>query len=68
MQTYRELGYSSAPDGVRSYLQALAALIHSKESRHSYHGRLGGPQSWSGRCVEEKNPILSGIQPWSSSM
>jgi hypothetical protein len=36
--------------------------------RYPSDRRLGGPQRWSGRCGEEKNLALSGIEPGPSSL
>jgi hypothetical protein len=48
---------------VSGQLHAPADLTQSKEPRHTFVRRLGGPQSLSGRCGEEKNPALPGIKP-----
>jgi hypothetical protein len=46
---------------VSDQLHAPAALSPTKESRYPLDRRLGGPQSQSGRCGEEKNPFLPEI-------
>jgi hypothetical protein len=46
---------------------APAALTPKKEQRNPMDRGLFGPKSWSGRCVEEKNPSLAGIETPSSS-
>jgi hypothetical protein len=47
-------------------LHALAALLAGKELQVPI-GRLGGPQSRSGRSEEKKNLELSGIETESSN-
>jgi hypothetical protein len=48
-------------------LHAPATLPPAKESRYSLDRRTGWPQNRSGRCGEEKNLALPGIEPWWSS-
>jgi hypothetical protein len=44
-------------------LRPRVALPTGKEPPYPLDGRLGGPQSRSGRCGGEKNLALSGIEP-----
>jgi hypothetical protein len=44
-------------------LHAPVALPPRKEPLYPLDMRLGGPQSRSGRCGEEKDLSLSGIEP-----
>jgi hypothetical protein len=46
---------------------APAALPPGKEPRYPLDRRVGGPQDRSGRCGEENNLSLLGIEPGSSS-
>jgi hypothetical protein len=46
---------TSALDGVSGQLHVPAALLQGKEPHFPLDRRLGGPQSRSGRCGEEKN-------------
>jgi hypothetical protein len=49
---------------VSCQLHAPAALPPGKEPRYPLYGRLGGPQSRSGRSGEKKNSQpLSGLEP-----
>jgi hypothetical protein len=52
---------------VSGQLHAPAALPPGNHPRYPLERRLGGPQSRSGRCGEENNLALSGIEPWPSS-
>jgi hypothetical protein len=45
----------------------LPLYVLGKSPQYPLIRRLGGPQSRSGRCGEEKNPALSGIESGSSS-
>jgi hypothetical protein len=48
---------------VSGQLRALDALPPGEEPWYPLDRRMGGPQSWSGRGVEEKNSqLLSGIE------
>jgi hypothetical protein len=55
---------------VSGQLHVQAALPRGKRPRYPLDRRLGGPQSWCGRCGEEKtpcresNPGLSARSPW----
>jgi hypothetical protein len=51
---------------VSCQLHTPAALPRGKSPRYPLDRRLGGPQSWSGRC-DEKNLALPGIEPGPSS-
>jgi hypothetical protein len=48
---------------VSGQLHAPAALPWGKSPRYPLDRRLGGPQRGSGRCGEEKNLALPGIEP-----
>jgi hypothetical protein len=45
----------------------LPLYLRGKSSRYSIDRRLDGPQSRSGRCGEEKNLALPGIETGTSS-
>jgi hypothetical protein len=47
---------------VSGQLHAAGALARGKSHRYPLDRRLGGPQNWSGRCGEEKNLALPGIE------
>jgi hypothetical protein len=52
---------------VNSLFHARAALPPGESPWYPLDRRLGGPQSWSGHCGEEKNLALPGIKPGPSS-
>jgi hypothetical protein len=52
---------------VSGQLEAPAASPPSDYPQYPLDSWLGGPQSWFGRCGEGKDPVLSEIEPQSSS-
>lgn len=44
------------------YLHVPASLPSRKEPQYLLDKRLGGPQWRSGRCGEERSPVLPGIE------
>jgi hypothetical protein len=71
MQKYGEVevhSLTSALDTSEWLASGPGCFTPEKESRCLLGRRLGGPQSQSGCCVEEKDPSLSGIETRSSSL
>jgi hypothetical protein len=52
---------------VSGQFHAPDVLPRGNRARFPLDRRLGGPQSWSRRCGEEKNLAMPGIEPETSS-
>jgi hypothetical protein len=54
---------TSILDGVELLASNPGHFITKKNPQCSFDSRLGGPQSRSGRCGEDKNPAMPGLEP-----